>query len=332
MTPRSTAWGVARRSGLLALSRWAYGPRLRILCYHGIEDDPDPCLNYDGLQVSPQSLHDQLELIARSYTPVHVAEMVRAVAEGRPLAEDAVAVTFDDGYKDNIDMAVPLLRRYGVPATFYVATGFVDGTFVPWWQRFRAAVRSCRAASLDIDGRVWDTSTTSAKQHLLREVEGTLKRLSDDERTRVIRGVEERGGGPSWAGPSAAISWDELRSLVRSGFHVAAHTVNHVSLPDTEPARAEEEIEHSVLRVRSETKADCTTFAYPYGGATSAAVDVLRRLGVKGAVTAEAGASRYGEDPFLLRRWTVMRMHGRDSFEAMISGATEYARAVLGRA
>ncbi len=331
MTLKTTAWAVARRSGLLALSRRAYGPRMRILCYHGIEDDPDPCRNYDGLRVAPRMLRDQLEVIARSYTPMHVADMVEAVAEGRPLAEDAVAVTFDDGYKDNIDLAVPLLNQFGVPATFYVATGFIDGTYEPWWQRFRAAVGSCRRASLDIGGRVWDTSTTQAKLHLLREVECTLKRLPDDERIRVIRDVEERGAGASWAGPSPAISWDELRSLVRSGFHVAAHTVHHVSLPDMEPARAEEEIERSVLRVRSETQAQCTTFAYPYGDATSSAVDVLRRLGVKGAVTAEAGASRYGDDPFLLRRWTVMRMHGRDSFEAMISGATAYARAALGR-
>src|SRR6516165_9461215 len=108
-------------NGVIRLAAKLRPPGAAILMYHSVMDDPDCELQTLGKIIHSSTVFSRhMELIAREYVPVSLDELARALTDGKELKPRSVAVTFDDGYRDNCEVAVPILNRVGVPATFYV--------------------------------------------------------------------------------------------------------------------------------------------------------------------------------------------------------------------
>lgn len=283
------------------LARARQRGRAAILAYHGVDPAQDPALNADGFQVPPDVFVAQLDHLVRHYRICPLAQVVRGLAGEEALPDRAVALTFDDGYANNAEVVAPLLRARGLPATFFLTTGFLDGTHAPWWYRMRAV-------------------TPTREQEPLA---ARLKSLSNEQREAAVRALETAAlGGPPRVG-YPFMTWDQARALARQGFELAAHTVSHPSLAHESEERMAVEIADSVARVTRETGCAPLVFSYPYGrpaDLTAVVCAAVRASGCRAAVTTTEGWNVPGGDLCRLRRLNVTGHHRGAAFAALVSG------------
>lgn len=321
---KQIALDCAEGLGLNAVARGATGRRVRILAYHGVEALDDAILNWDGLQVAPGTFEEHLRILRRDYDVRPLAEAVEYLA-GRGSGGKAMAcITFDDGYRNNLTVAGPLLNRYGMPATFFVTTGFVDGSSRAWWYDLRAAVRDTRAPDCPLPGgeRV-RLADDAARVRFLAGWEAHLKAMSAAERFGRMRALAAELGAAAIAPHPEFLAADEVRQLVSLGFEVAPHTDAHVSFGWEPEDALKRDIETSLRKIRDMTGQAALHYSFPYGvpaGERDWVREFLLERGLRAAVTTEEGLNAPGADVFRLKRLNVSGDHTPPAMKALVSG------------
>lgn len=287
-----TAKGCGAFGGAKRLSR----RRLRILSYHGVDDSVDDGLNFDGFFVSSAMFRKQMELL-KNYRVVGLDDVLKM----HTWPDHAVAITFDDGYKNNVEVAAPILREYGYPATFFVTTDYVAGRAYPWWFRLRRVVRGSSAGPLENPLKNMDYV---AREEALSQM-GVTEGSADDL--------------------PAMMDWGDVTKLQTMGFAVGGHTASHVSFAHESDELIRREVADSLRELRQHGLAPVTCYSYPYGGAVNvrAVHDLLREAGITAAVTDIGGLNGKDADRFMLRRLSISDNHRGLIFEAMLSGMME---------
>lgn len=320
---------VAQKTGVLALCRRSSTRALRVLAYHGAEPVLDPVLNYDGFHVPVEVFCKQLEHLARYYRVVPLGDIVDAAVEGRPAPLLSVALTFDDGYRNNVEVVAPMLESFGFPATFFVATGFMDGTSSPWWDRLRLIVARTARPSVEWNGAVYPLVSQADRIHAVTLIETQCRGMKAVDREAALEKLASvSGAGGRMPGP-AMMTWNDVRSLQKRGFDVGPHTVTHISLGVEGADVVARELAESAGRLSSETGIAPQLCSYPYGGALDVPAGVeasLRDLGFVCAVTSTEGLVLPGCDVFRLPRLNVTGRHVSAAFESLVSGFTAWVK------
>lgn len=277
---------------------------LAVLIYHRVLPRPDP--------LRPRAVHGdafrlQMSALCRCFNVLPLGEAVERLRAGRLPARSA-AVTFDDGYADNHDVALPILRDLGLPATFFIATGSI-GAYM-WNDAVGAAVHGAANETIDAHcvglGRL-RVSTNAERLAVIRQILAELKGWSRDARDEAVAtllaecGVEPPSG--LMMGP------DQIRAMRAAGMEIGAHTVQHPILAHTSRDEAEREIVGSRETLEHLLGDKVDLFAYPNGRPgldyTAEHVNLVRRLGFRAAVATARGVNRHGSaDPHQLRRIT----------------------------
>jgi len=277
---------------------------LSILIFHRVVPEPDPLLPE---LVSAAEFERQLSLIGRWFTVLPLAEAVQRLRAGA-LPVRAACITFDDGYADNATVALPALRRLGMPATFFIATGFLDGGRM-WNDSVIETVRVAPGATLDARRYglgVLPLSTMGERRAALDALIGALKYLPLDE--RQARVDEFAALAPAGLPGDLMMTDTQVRELHRGGMEVGGHTVNHPILARLDPDSARREIAEGRRRLAEITGAPVTLFAYPNGrpgqdyGAEHVAM--VRELGFDAAVSTAWGVAHAASDAYQLPRFT----------------------------
>ena len=280
---------------------WRLGPpSLRILAYHGVCDDSlagEPWM--PGYFVTASVFDRQLRFLRQEANVIPLAEAARALAAGK-LPERAVALTFDDGYANNLELAAPMLARYGMPATVFLSSHYIEsGALYPF-----------------------------LKIHLLRMpgAAGYKNEPLDTVLSRVDQAWQSAAGTLTEAQGRTLrpLTIGEVRAAQAGGLlEFGAHAHSHCILRNESPARREQEIRLSLQRVAEWTGRPATLFSYPNGEAgdfNDADQRVLRDGGVEAAVTGIAGINRPGTPPLSLLRFPVGLYHDDAGFRAEVCG------------
>jgi O-antigen/teichoic acid export membrane protein/peptidoglycan/xylan/chitin deacetylase (PgdA/CDA1 family) len=219
-----------------------------VLCYHRI-GRPGPGVHDPRLWSATQDDFDgQLQFLSRNVQIVSGDELAAALEEPRGRH---VAVTFDDGYRDNYELAYPVLRAHGLPAVFFLATGFIDRPHVAWWDEIAWMVRG--------------TDQEAATQSLLDTYQQLPTERADAFLDRLA-GQTGSGRADPIAASTTWMTWDMVREMQRGGMAFGAHTVDHPVLSRCSTERQQQEIDGSVARLRHELGEPPTMFSYPVGG------------------------------------------------------------------
>lgn len=277
---------------------------LSILIYHRVIPEPDPLLPDE---ICAKDFDWQLAVLDRWFRVLPLPEAVARLRAGT-LPVRAACVTFDDGYADNVSAALPLLRKRGVHATFFLASAFLSGGRM-WNDTVIETVRRARKSALD--GRpaglgTLDIATPDQRCQTIERLLGSLKYLPLEERQRRAEELAAAAGGDLprdlMMTPAGA------RQLCDSGMEIGAHTVNHPILAKVDHDRARREIEDSRTRLEEMTGSRVRLFAYPNGKPridyTQEHVDIVRNLGFDAAVSTAHGVARRTSDLFQLPRFT----------------------------
>jgi peptidoglycan/xylan/chitin deacetylase (PgdA/CDA1 family) len=313
MTRTERLAALLHTAGLDRLARLSWRGLL-VLNYHrigrpGPDDDPDL------FSATPDGLDEQVRRLAARF------EVVPAGAVDLDLTRPArrIALTFDDGYRDQVQ-AAEILRRHGVVGSFYVCTGFVDRPHHAWWDEIARLTAGPLARDVAPSRFLPDGLAAGAEPaQRRRAANAAFKRLAGASGAEFLDGLAAATGRdrlPAAAAAGTWMSWDEVRGLQRAGMEVGGHTVTHPVLATLGPDEQEKEIAGSLQRLREELGVPVDTFAYPVGARTSfddATTAALRALGVRRAFSFYGGTNRPGRTAaYDVRRAGVFAAHSAD--------------------
>lgn len=304
-----TRWRARVKTGAAAVISRIGSPRLRlrqrggyrplVLGYHRVVEDFDAAARTDmsSMLIGTAMFERHLDLIGRRFRFVGLDEVGEAVRNGVAFNEPVAAVTFDDGYLDVFENAVPMLKRKGIPAAVFVVTDLVGRT--AWQAHDKLYHLVEKAFTLWSDPRprlhamLADLGLPAS--HILRErcatrsplhtVSALLPNLSRHDTGRVMNRLEWLVGN-GFVNVPQTMSWPVLKDMLRDGFIVGSHTRTHVSLPMEPLDSAEDELAESkrILEQNLGTRID--HFAYPGGQFSPSVVEVLDQCGYRYAYTA----------------------------------------------
>jgi peptidoglycan/xylan/chitin deacetylase (PgdA/CDA1 family) len=277
--------------------------RFQILVYHKVSPDRHPFYE----PVEPGTFEQQMRFLSRCYNVMDLTELVERSSKGAVPAR-AVAITFDDGYADNYTYAFPILRKYGLPATIFVATGVIGTPHLLWHDRvfdaFRYTTRErARLQQSDLPELLLDSPV--ARQSALAVTLAKAKSLWGDARTRLVNQVEDALRPELPVETPRMLSWNQVQEMHRGGIAFGSHTVTHPILSCLPQDELRTELRESKQQIFDHLKTPVVAFAYPNGRAadyTKEAKSVLQECGYKYAVTTVRGFNLPSADPFELKR------------------------------
>lgn len=278
--------------------------KLSVFIFHRVLPQPDPLLPSEPDAVEFDWI---VRLIARSFTVLPLGEAARRLVQGN-LPPAAAAITFDDGYADNLTVAAPILRRHGVSATFFIATGFLDGGRM-WNDDVIEASRTLPPGEVDwseFDLGRHRVSDAASRVLCYSTVLKQLKYRPHAERTAATRAIARQAGLPEHC--TLMLTGRQLAELKAGGMEIGAHTHTHPILENLPDAAAEREIVEGRDRLESMLGEPILVFAYPNGvpgrDYSERHPALLKRLGFAAAVSTAPGFAESGADPYQLPRFT----------------------------
>jgi peptidoglycan/xylan/chitin deacetylase (PgdA/CDA1 family) len=282
------------------------GRHLLVLGWHNVEGTPCfPSREGAGLT----GFRDQLDWLGRHMTVVPLTDALDRLRAGAPLPPRSVAITFDDGYRDNLELAVPELERRGMPATFFLVPGLLDRRVEPWWETAAWAVANATSPAAEVDGRRLGGGRAG-----LKALSDLLKRRDAAHREETLR--EAVGQLAPRPGPDLRelfLDWDGAAELAERGFEIGSHSRDHVILAEeTAEAQADDIIEaRATLVERLGVPVPC--IAYPNGTRLdydAATVAAARAAGHRYGLTTRKGLVSRATAPFEVRRVVVYPERG----------------------
>ena len=278
--------------------------RLSILIFHRVLAAPDPLF---------PDLPDVAEFEARMrwvrdwFNVLPLAQAIDRLGSGTIPAR-ALAITFDDGYADNEELAAPILKRLGMTATFFVATGFLSGGSM-WNDQVIEAIRGCESTSIDLTSlglASHSMASTESRREAISALLTGIKHLEPARRQALTDGIVSAAGGK--VPPRLMMRPEQVRSLRMHGMDVGAHTVTHPILTRLSPGAALTEMRDSKVELERILGEPVGLFAYPNGvpaqdyGKEHACM--ARECGFAAAVSTAWGAASMRSDRFQLPRFT----------------------------
>ena len=298
------------RSGFYSLfRRVAPSRQLGILRYHAVcardAGYADP-----GICVTPAAFAEHVAYFASNYSVLPLPDAADALRRGLSLPPNALAITFDDGYEDNL-AAAEILARHGLSATFYITAGCLAGGEPFWPSELRSLMAGITGPELAVSAAGVDlrlaVATPAEKRTAVARLTKTFKAHPVPVREALRERLREASTTAGAASPM--LNWDQVRRMHALGMVIGSHTMTHPNLPNAGLDRARVEIVESKARLEAETGAPVTMFSYPNGGAerymTREVAALVREAGFAAATTSRNAFAGRSSDLFALERVQV---------------------------
>ncbi|MCP8938420.1 polysaccharide deacetylase family protein [Alsobacter sp. SYSU M60028] len=307
--------------------------QLLVLCYHRVADTGGGAFNgfLPNVSADPREFERQMSLVARAYTPIGIERLVEWLDGGGELPERPALVTFDDGYLDNGEVALPIMRRHGIRPLIFLATDYIgNGRAFPW-----DVVAYCLATTRKTGGKLpllgqATFADEASRVRLASEWMAACKEEPADERSEWLRQLAEATDVPvsstdlPW---KACMDWDLVRRLAARDVDFGGHTCSHPILSRMPPGEAAREIADCFDRLAVELGRPPLAFAYPNGSARDFRPDderAVARAGFKIGFSLEpgpVGLASVRERPHAVPRIYIGRRDSGFRFWLKIKGA-----------
>ncbi len=317
--------------GLNRVARHLLRNRLLALCYHAVVPDGTPDDPRTTIAVTQSQFRSQLQELRRNWTPVTEQDILNACAhEGPALPPNPVLVTFDDGFRNNLEYAAPLLEEHDVPAIFFISTGLVGSQRMLWTQevteRLLAWPEHVPFPEPGVEALSTLPGSRAGRFAAAREIVRRCKGLPDTARRDYlarIRANEMNTREPWQETLYQFMSREEVRTLHERGFAIGAHTVDHPILTSLSQEALRGQLAESKAEVEQITGAPCLSLAYPNGGEDDYSHEVIRMaktLGFRLGFTLRGRRNPRTIAPMEIDRVCVTRDMSFEAFKACAAG------------
>jgi len=256
-------------SGLWVFLNYLSRGNLAVFNYHRIRTDSlEFRTAFDDAVFGPNRSEFKRQLIwlKRNTHLVTEAELLEVLYEGKAMPRNAVLITFDDGYRDNFDLAFPLLKELNIPAIFFIPTLLIDERQLGWWDTIAYLVKKSKKSSIRFRGRNFDIESHPREairffQEIMKSEKAGSTECMLEELSQVCEvempGIEEIN--------SELMTWDNLRELASHGMALGTHTHSHRVLSTLEPNEQKEEMIKSKRILEETIGKKVNSIAYPVG-------------------------------------------------------------------
>ena len=313
--------------GIFDVVRYCMPPVLTVLCYHRVEDPlrSDFDLFRPNVSATPAEFARQMDYVQRHYSVITGEHLLNWLRGERDLPRHPLLITFDDGYRDNLAFAYPILKERSLPAIIFLTTGFI-GTDLPFYWDYVAYLFSHTqriSAHLPITGEAaW--TTAAAREKVMMSWIDCVKKLPEAERRKAVSDIAAvlDVRVPEGVFSNLYLNWDQIRRMGQNNIEFGAHTVNHPILTRISKDVAQEEVSKSKQQVEDEIQRPIATFAYPNGQQadfSDEVISIVREAGIEIAFTLLPGPTRIKvvkENPLAIRR--IFLIHS-DSFPRFVA-------------
>lgn len=296
MIPWRLLFGLASPSGK--------NGRLSVFIFHRVLAKPDPLLTNDP---DANEFERIVTWISAWFNVLPLDQAVKHL-KTNDLPPRAAAITFDDGYFDNYAIALPILKAHGLSATFFIATGHLNGGCM-WNDAITESIRQYPMPELDLSSLqlgVYNLGSPSAVRHTILTVLGKVKYRDPKERLEIAQEIAANTGIPVPTG--LMMTTDQVIAMREQGMLIGAHTVSHPILARLSDAEVTAEIGDSKDFLESILGERISLFAYPNGKPDcdyrSSDAAIVRNLGFEAAMTTAWGVADHQSDPMQLPRFT----------------------------
>ena len=292
------------RPAIAGLSRAGTGARLTVTIFHRVTPQPDPLFPEEH---HAESFEVEMRRLREWFNVLPLGEAIAGVEAGS-LPARSLAITFDDGYANNYTVALPILKRLGLSATFFLATGFLDGGRM-WNDTVLESIRRFEGKRLDLTDlglSVHSTATIPERRRAIEMLLPRIKSLPSKERSETAQAIAQRADVV--LPEDLMLTSAQVRDMHAQGMEIGAHTVSHPILAKLPDAEARREIAESRTCLEALLKTRVDLFAYPNGkpGDDYCGVhaDMTRELGFRAAFSTMPGTVRRDGDRYQLPRFT----------------------------
>jgi peptidoglycan/xylan/chitin deacetylase (PgdA/CDA1 family) len=286
--------------------------------------------------VSIREFSNHIEFLSRWFHFISPNELTAAAIESKPLPERPALISFDDGYRNNLLYAAPVLRKFGISSLFSVVTGLIGTANVLWTETVNFCVLDWPGKTMPFpqkEGGYKAVPLPSASEdrvrmaHTVRQACKEMDSEALEQYLCLLRSEVPSARMDLYDELLAFMSWDEVRTLNSQGFAIASHTVNHPILSRIPDAELRRELSKSKQRIEDEIGVPCHWLVYPNGQKPDYSPEVFRRareVGYKMGFTARGGYGRLGSELFEIDRIGVPGHRSMPEFEAGVSGFRRY--------
>jgi peptidoglycan/xylan/chitin deacetylase (PgdA/CDA1 family) len=259
-------------SGLLGRLGSSRSPTMRVLAYHDVLPEPiDRTMPTLGLTASVDEFEWQMRYLKDHYQTLSLEESIaclraRGARDGRP----PVIVTFDDGHRNNLDHALPILQRHGIPAVCFIVADYVDAPRSALWiEKLYLDVMATEHATLRLpSGRVLRLVDTADRANACGELFAELRRLPRERFALTVAELQDRSGGSLDLQPPGRyefLSTQDLKHLMDADISIGSHSRTHALLSRLSDEAARDEIAGSKTRLEVTIGTTVSAFAFPFG-------------------------------------------------------------------
>jgi peptidoglycan/xylan/chitin deacetylase (PgdA/CDA1 family) len=268
--------------------------KVAILLFHRVSEVKPSTVGPDAqIAVSPSVFAEVMQQLVAHFQPLSLPDAVDRLRGGNALPQRSVAVTFDDGFRDTLTTALPILEEYDVPATCYITSGFVDGSVVPYEYGLSCYVKQVDHVELQWNGKKyqWRLDTLQKKKKCYHSITSIAKplcysgrrRLLESLRPQLYERVDVREASPSFMTPS------EVAELAQHPlFTIGGHTHRHLLLSSLDHSDVRAEIQDGLDRLQEMVGSQTQHFSYPYGGHTERIAEMVSNFNLRSAVTTQS--------------------------------------------
>lgn len=312
---------------LAGLERSWGSDRVTVLAYHRIGEPAGFEFFEPVISATPSDFARQMDIISERYNAVSLADFLSWVDGAGSLPPNPALITFDDGYRDNLEAALPVLRERQLPAVLFLATDHIGRSQPFFWDSAAYSFRHSdhREADLPVLGpRSWASPDLMCAEWIeAAKRQPPARTLEATEQLHEVLGTTI----PDSAYAGEILTWDEVRMMAHHGFAFGSHTLTHPILTGLSPAEARRELAESRERLEDEVGDSVRSLAYPNG--TPADFDLetqemAQACGYSAAFTLVPGPARAGEvraKPLAIRRIAVYLSDGDRRYRAKLAGA-----------
>jgi peptidoglycan/xylan/chitin deacetylase (PgdA/CDA1 family) len=293
-------WALVLEARTSALFPWK---TLTVVTFHRVAGPGAPGFDPDVSDTTPEDFDRQVGLLKRYFTLIDTATL-DAHRAGGPLPRNPALITFDDGYRDNHDQALPILRRHGAKAVFFVATKYIDERRLYWWERINRAVNTSFRDRIDMtypEDRAFDLSSLERRKATTAALLAVVKKHAGLDLDRFLGELESTAGTPLSRNQEQALadglvmSWDHVRALKAAGMDVQSHTHAHRILQTISDDEVTEDLRSSRSLLEAQIEAPVFALAYPAGKPIADHPGLrraVRRAGIRLGLTTGPGSAR----------------------------------------
>jgi len=287
--------------------------RLIVLAYHRINEKPGDAYQFqeDTVSATPAMFREQLAFLKRRCFVTTFSELAALISSGENIPRNTVIITFDDGYRDNYDIALPILSEFDLPAVVYVVTGNIDSGQPFWFDLLSFALANAPNGTLRVLNGRHSFEVFDNNRKLLRRTFGDLaRRLSDEERLQVISEILDYSNSRAHLleQERMVLSWSEVEELHSAGLEIGSHTVSHPFLSRLSDDQIKSELSDSRHRIESMIGSPAISLSYPTGGKEfydDRVLKIAESCGYQFSVTYEHDALPYSDK----MRFEIPRVH-----------------------